>query len=154
MHLKQPRFTYSVWGPFTKNKQRLEKFKETGDTKHIYRNKLDKACFQHDMAYGEFKDLARRTSSDKLLRDKGFNIAKNPKYDGHQRVLASMVYKYFDKKPAGSCVTTLANNEQLAELHKPIIRNIEKRTFYSAFKENICSLSRRSHHAITFRGCL
>ena len=65
-----------------------------------------------------------------------------------------MVYKYFDKKSAGSGVTTLANNEQLAELHKPIIRNIRKRTFYSTFKDNICSLSRRSHHAITFRGCL
>ena len=76
----------------------LEKFKKTGDSRHIYKNKLDKACFQHDMAYGDFKDLARRTASDKVLRDKAFNIAKNPKYDGYQRGLASMVYKFFDKK--------------------------------------------------------
>ena len=99
MHLKQPGYTYSDCRPFTKNKERIKIFKETGDTKYIYRNELDKACFQHDMAYGDFKDLARRTASDKVLRDKAFNIAKNPKYDGYQRGLASMVYKFFDKKP-------------------------------------------------------
>ena len=114
-----------------KNKKRIQKFKETGDTNYIYKNELDKACFQHDMAYGDFKDLKRRTFSDKVLRDKAFNIAKNPKYDGYQRGLASMVYKFFDKTSAGSGV---ANNEikqnlQLAkELHKPIIRNIEKQS--------------------------
>ena len=91
MHLKQPRFIYSACGPFTKNKERIQKFKETGDTSFIYKNELDKACFQHDMAYGDFKDLARRTASDKVLRDKAFNIAKNSKYDGYQRRLASMV---------------------------------------------------------------
>ena len=85
MHLKQPNFTYSACGPFTKNKERIQKFKETGDTNYIYKNELDKACFQHDMAYGDFKDLAKRTASDKVLRDKVFNIAKNPKYDGCQR---------------------------------------------------------------------
>ena len=100
MHLKQPGFTYSACGPFTKNKERIQKFKETGDTSYIYKNELDKACFQHDMAYGDFKDLTRRTASDKILRDKAFNIAKNPKYDGYQRGLASMVYNFFDKKSA------------------------------------------------------
>ena len=90
MHLKQPRFAYSACGPFTKNKERIQKFKETEDTSYIYKNKLDKACFQHDMAYGNFKDL-ERTASDKVLRDKAFNIAKNPKYDGYQRTLASMI---------------------------------------------------------------
>ena len=90
MHLKQHGFTYSVCGPFTKNKERIPKFKETGDTSYIYKNELDEACFQHDMAYGDFKDLARRTTSDKILRDKAFNIAKNPKYDGYQRGFASM----------------------------------------------------------------
>ena len=69
MHLKQPGFTYSACGPFTKNKERIQKFRETGNTSYIYRNELDKACFQHDMAYEEFKDLARTTASDKLLRD-------------------------------------------------------------------------------------
>ena len=104
MHLKQPRFTYSAWVPFTKNKQRIQNFKETRDTSYIYKNELHKACFQHDMAYGDFKDLARRTASDKIWRDEAFNIAKNPKYDGYERRLASMVYKFFDKKSKGSGV--------------------------------------------------
>ena len=88
MHLKQPGFTNSACKPFTKNKERIQKFKETGDASYIYKNELDKACFQHDMAYGDFKDLARRTTSDKVLRDKAFNIAKNPKSDGYQGGLA------------------------------------------------------------------
>ena len=91
MHLKQPGFTYSASGPFTKNKGIIQRFKETGDTSYIYKNELDKAYFQHDIAYGDFKDLARKTFSDKVLRDKAFNIAKNPKYDEYQRGLASMV---------------------------------------------------------------
>ena len=97
MHLKQPAFTYSACGPFTKNKERIQNFKETGDTSYIYKNELDKACFQHDMAYGDFKDLKRRTASDKILRDKAFNIAKNPKYDRYQRGLGSMVYNFLIK---------------------------------------------------------
>ena len=96
MHLKHPGFTYSACGPFTKNKERIQQFKETGDTKYIYKNELDKACFQHNMAYGDFKDLARRTVSDKVLRNKAFNIAKNPKDDRCQRGLGSMAYKFFD----------------------------------------------------------
>ena len=98
MHLKQPGFTYSVWGPFTKNKERIQKYKETGVTDYIYKNELDKACFQYDMANGDFKDLARRTASDKVIRDKAFNIAQGPKCDGYQTSLALMVYKFFDKK--------------------------------------------------------
>ena len=122
-HLKQPGFTYTVCGPRTKSKERIQKFKETGDTNYIYKNKLDKACFQHDMAYGDFKDLARRTASDKVLKDKTFNFAKNLKYDGYQRGLASMVYKFFDKKTAGSGVNMQVNNDELAkELHNPTIR--------------------------------
>ena len=84
-----------------KNKERIQKFKETGDLRCIYKNKLDKACFQHDMTYWDFKDLARTTASDKRLTDKAFYIAKNAKYDGYQRGLASMVYKFFDKKTFG-----------------------------------------------------
>ena len=98
MHLRQPGFTYSACGLFTKNKERIQKFKETEDTSYIYKNELDKACFQHDMAYGDFKDLKRRTASDKVLRDKTFNIAKNSIYDGYQREVSSMVYKFFDTK--------------------------------------------------------
>ena len=97
MHLKQPGFTYSACGPFTKNKERIQKFKETGDTSYIYKNELDKACFQHDMAYGDFKDLARRTASDKILRDKAFNTAKNPKSERYQRGLASVIYRFLTK---------------------------------------------------------
>ena len=87
------------------------------------------------MTYGDFKDLKRRTASDKILRDKAFNIAKNPKYDGYQRGLASMIYKFFSKKSAGSGVNTpLEFNDQLAkELHKPIIRKFKKRKVYSGF---------------------
>ena len=81
IHLRQPIFTYSACGPFSKNKERIQKFKETGDSRHIAQNELDKTCFQHDMAYGDFKDLTRGTASDKILRDKAFNIAKNPRYD-------------------------------------------------------------------------
>ena len=85
MHLRQFGFIYSACGPFTKNKERSQRFKETGDTNYIYKNELDKAWFQHDMAYGDFKDLTKRTVADKILRDKTFNISKNPKYDGYQR---------------------------------------------------------------------
>ena len=82
IYLKQPGFIYSACGPFTKNKERIQKFKETGDTNYIYKNEHDKACFQHDMAYGDFKSLKRRTFSGKVLRDKAFNILKSPKYEG------------------------------------------------------------------------
>ena len=79
------------------------------------KNELDKACFQHDIAYGDFKDLARRIASDKVLRDKAFSIAKNPNYYGYQRGLASMVCKFFDKKYAGGGVNMHAKNEKLAK---------------------------------------
>ena len=92
MHLRPTGFTYSACGPFTENKEIMQIFKETGDSQYIYQNKLDKACFQHDMAYGDFKDLTRITASDKILCDKAFNFFKNIKYDEYQRGLASMVY--------------------------------------------------------------
>ena len=102
MHLKQPGFTYSACGPFTKNKQRIQKFMQTGDRNYIYRNEFDKACFQHDMAYGKSKYLEKRTQSDKALKDKAVPIANNPKFDGYQRGSASAVYKFFDKKAKGA----------------------------------------------------
>ena len=132
MHLRQPGLTYSACGPFTKNKERIQKFEQTGDSRYIYKNELDKACFQHDMAYG---DLKKRTADDKVLRDKAFNIAKNPKYDGYQRGLVSMGYKFFDKKTKGGGVTlanksaikSIPKNEQLAKVrHKPIIKHFIK----------------------------
>ena len=85
MHLNQSGFTNSACGPFTKNKERTQNFKkETGDSQYIYQNELDKACFQDDMAYEDFKDLTRRKAADERSCDKfAFNIAKNPKYDGY-----------------------------------------------------------------------
>ena len=76
MHLRKPGFTYSPCGPFTKNKERIQELEKTGDSRYIYQNELDKACFQRDMAYGDFKDSTKRTVSDKILRDKSFNVAK------------------------------------------------------------------------------
>ena len=87
MHLKQPGFTYSTCEPFTKNKGRTQKFKETRDSKYIYKNELDGGCFKHDLAYGDFKDLLKRAASDIGLRDKAFEIVSKPIYDGYQRGL-------------------------------------------------------------------
>ena len=82
IHLRQPQFTYSACGLFAKHKQRIQKFKETGDTDYIPKNELDKVCFAHDAAYSDSKDLTKRTVADKILRNKAFN--KDPKYDKYQ----------------------------------------------------------------------
>ena len=97
MHLRQPQFVYSACGPFTKNEEGIQKFKEAGNTSYIYKNELDKAYFQHDMAYGDFKDLAKRIAADEVLRDKAFKIASDQKYDGCQRGLAPMVLSFLMK---------------------------------------------------------
>ena len=97
MHLKQPGFTYSACGSFTKNKERIEEFMQTWNTDFIYKYELDKACFQHNMAYGKSKDLVQRSQSNKVLKDKAFKIANDPKYEGYQRGLASMIYKFLIK---------------------------------------------------------
>ena len=119
---------------------------QTEHTDYIHKNDLDKACFQHDIAYGSYKDLTKRTQSDKVLRDKYFEIASNLNDDGYQRGLASMVYKFFDKISKGNGVATLVNksaiksipNQQLPnELHQPIIKNFARRRVYSSFKNNI-----------------
>ena len=141
MHLRQDQFSYSACGPFTKHKQRIQKFKETGDANYIYKNELDKACFAHHAAYSDGQDFTKRTVADKILRNRAFNIAKDPKYDGYQRGLPSVVYKFFDKKSRGSGVVNTKltpQNQQLAEeIHKPIIRKFEKRKVHAAFKDNI-----------------
>ena len=85
MHLKQPGFTYSACCLFTKNKERIEKFTQTGNTNFIYKKELDKPCLQHNMAYDKSKYLTKRTQSDKVLRDKAFEIASDLKYEGYQR---------------------------------------------------------------------
>ena len=146
MHLKQPDFTYSACGPLTKHAERIKKFEQTGNTSYIFKNELYKACFKHDNAYADYKHLFNRTRADKALKDRAFEIDSNPKYDGYQRGLASMVYKFFNKKSSGSGAskTSRANemsevsNVKLAdELHKPVIKKFTKRKVYSSFKDNI-----------------
>ena len=155
MHLRH-KFVYSACRPFTRHKERIKKFKQTDDTRHIYRNELDKACFKHDSAYADHKGLINRTKSDKFLRDKVYDIASNPEYYGYQRGLASMVYKFFDKKATaeptakddcmGSGIekdmtksSSLKRSSLILadELHKPVIKEFNKRKVYSQFKDNI-----------------
>ena len=97
---------------------------QTGKTNYIYKNDLDKACFQHDMAYGEYQDLTKRTQPDKVLKGKAFETASNPKYDGYQRGLASMVFKFFDKKSKGNGIKSMPNQQLAKQFHKPITRKI------------------------------
>ena len=105
---------------------------------YVFKNELDKACFVHDAAYSDSKDLTKRTIANRNLKNRAFDIVKDPKYDGYQRGLASMVYKSFDSKVSGSGAKLISENEQLVnELHKPIIRKFIKRRVYSTFKDNI-----------------
>ena len=124
MHLKQHGFTYSACGPFTKNKERIEKFMQSGNTDFICKNELDKACFLHDVAYGKSKDLVKRKQSDKVLKDRAFEIASNPNHEGYQRGFASMVYKFFDQRSDGSDIANESNYQSANELHKPIIKKV------------------------------
>ena len=122
MDLKHCGFTCSARGSFTKNKEKIKKFMQTGNTAFIYRNELDKACFQHDMAYySKTKDFIKRTQSDKVLKDKAFKIATNLNYDVYQTGLALMVYKFVDEKSKGSGIVNESNYQLANELHKPII---------------------------------
>ena len=123
---------------------------KTGDTRYIYRNELNKACFQHDSAYVDNEDLINRTKSDKVLRHKAYNIASNPEYDGYQRGLASMVYNFFDKKSMGSSTAKPSSLKLADELHKHVIRKFNKRKVYSQFKDNIyllCAIDLFSKYA-------
>ena len=97
MHSRLPGFTYSACGPFTRNKEKIQKFKETGDSRYIYQNELDKTWFQHDMAYGNFKNLIRRTASNNILHDKAFNTATFPTYDDIKKVLLQWFINFLIK---------------------------------------------------------
>ena len=162
MHLKQPQIVYSACGPFTRHKERIKKIKQTGD---IYKlvifieMSLIKLVFNTILLMLIIIDLINRTEADKVLRDKAYDIASNPEHDGYQRGLASMVYKFFDKKATaelsakhvmGSGIkkdTTKSTAEPSAlarssliladELHKPVIKKLNKRKVYSQFKDNI-----------------
>ena len=141
MHLRLPGFTYRACRSFTKNKERIQKFKEKGDSRYIYQNELEKICFEHEMAYGDFKNLTRRTAFDKMLHEKPFSIAKNPKCDWYQWTLASMIYWLFDKKTSVRAIKNenILNKELAEELYKPTIRNFSKKKYtqllISKFKE-------------------
>ena len=143
MHLRQPQLVYSACGPFTRHKERIKEFKRTGDTRLLYGNELDRACFKHDAAYAKYKDAENRLISDQKLRNSAYDIASNPKYDGYQRGLAGMVYKFFDSKVAPLDKKAMSgkgikNNKILAEeLHKPVIKKFNKRKVYSQFRDNI-----------------
>ena len=134
LHLKQPGFTYGACGPFIKHCERIQKFWETGNLKHLSRNELDKAGFANDVACFDSKDLANRIISDRFLKDRGYEVAGNRGYDGHERALSSMISKFFEKK-TGSGISVI---EQLAEeLHKPIIDKFKRRKVSARFKDNI-----------------
>ena len=118
LHLKQPGFTKSACGLFTRHHERIQKFTETGNLKHLYRNELDKVCFPHDVASSDSKDLAKRSTSDKILKDRADESARSPKFDGYQSTLVSTANNFFDRK-TGSGVSV---NEQVAEeLLQPVI---------------------------------
>ena len=119
LHLKNSGFTYIACGSFIKHREKIQTFRETGNLKHLYRNELDKACFAHDAAYSDSKDLPNRTISDKILEDRAYKIAKNFKYYGYRRTLASKVYKLFDKN-TGSGVSV--NEQRAEESHKPLVK--------------------------------
>ena len=126
MHLKQPDFTYSACGPFKRIKRRIEKLMQTGNTNFIYKNELDKDCFQHDMAYGKSKDLGKRAQSNKVLSNKELKNASDPNYDGYQRGLTSMVYNFFSKKSSGSGVANEPNYQLANEIHNQLLKNLRK----------------------------
>ena len=134
LHLRQPGFTYSACGPFTEHRQRIKKIRETGNLKRLCRSESHKACYLHNAAYSDSKDMAKGTISDKIRKDRHFQIDMNRNYDGYQRALASMVYKFFDKKTG----LRVSVNEHLAEeLHKPVIKKFKRRKVYARFKGNI-----------------
>ena len=149
------KFLLLFTGPFTKHKERIKEFKRTGDMRLLYRNELHKACFKHDSAYAKYKDVENRLIPDQKLRNSVYEIASNPKYDGYQRGLASMVYKFFYSKVAPlnkKIMSGIGNAEHTAkpsslehtenkilaeELHKPVIKKFNKRKVYSQFRDNI-----------------
>ena len=113
MHLREKGFAYSAYWPFTKNKERIQKFEETRDSRYIYQNELGKTCFQHDMAYGYFKNLTRRTASDKILRDKHLILLKI-------WTMMDINVEFFDKKNSGTGIKDEnISSKELAEELEP-----------------------------------
>ena len=147
MHLWDPKVkNCSACGPFTRHQKRIDMFIEDGRLNHILKNRLDVVCFQHDSAYSKYKDRLNRRQSDIVLKNKALKIATDPRFNGYQRGLVSMVYKFFNERTKGSGL----NNEILAEeLHTPIIKNFKRRKVYSTFKDNIWSVDFADMHLIS-----
>ena len=150
--IRQSWFTYGACGTFTKHQERIQKFRKTGSLKHLHRSELDKACFTHDAAYSDSKDLANRTISDKFFEGRAYEIARNPKYDGYQRGLASMDYEFFYKK-TGLGVGADVSEEVAQELHKAVITKFKRRRAYARFKDNIWAvdLIERDHYLLRIK---
>ena len=129
MHLRQSWSKYSAFGPFTKNKETIQKFEKTVDSRYIYQNELDKACFQYNVAYGDFKEQLLI----KFWTIKHLILIKINKYDGYQKSLASMVYKFFDKKLLAVVFKNISNKEFSEVWHKSVIRKFKKRKVQSPF---------------------
>ena len=131
-----------------KHCERTQKFRETGNRKHFCRNPLEKTCFAHNAGYSDSKDLAKRTISDKIFKNRAYEIARDHKYNGYQRVLASMVYRFFGKKTRSG----MNVNEQLAkELHKPLIKKFQRKKVYARFKDNIWAADLAKMRSLAFR---
>ena len=139
LHLWDPKVKkYSACGPFTKHQQRIDQFMKDRRLSGIYKNELDKTCFHHDSAYNQDKDLVNRTKSEIVLKNKAYKIATNPKYNGYERALASMFWKFFNKRSKKVLSGSGSESKQLAnELYKPIINQFKRRKVYSSFKDNI-----------------
>ena len=138
MLLRQLGFTYSAFGPFTNNKERIQKLKKIGDRKYISRNELDRACFLHDMAYGNFKDLARRTAFDKVWRHKAFNALKIQYMMDIKYVLLLWLISILLKSL--KVVVLIMNLNKASNQLKNCTNQLKKRKVYSSFKENICAV--------------
>ena len=142
LYLRQPGFTHSACRPFTKHHDRIQKFRKTADLKYIFKNKLDEACCAYDASYSDSKNLAKRTISDRILKDRAYEIVINLNYDVYQIGLASMVNKFFVTKTgleviAASKAGASVNEELAQELHKPVIKKFKRRKVSARFKDNI-----------------
>ena len=132
LHLTQPGFTYSTFGLFTKHREIIQIRMRI----RIYKNKLDKACFAHDAACSDSKYVAKRTISDRILKDKANEIAINPRYDGYRRRLASTVYKFFDKK-TGLVAKPSVKEEVAQKVHRPVTNKFKRKKVYARLKDNV-----------------
>ena len=153
LHLRQPGFSYSALGPFKKHHQRIKTFKETVDFNYIFKKEMDEACFAHYAAYSDSKDLGKETISDKILKDRAYEIPINSKYNGYQRELTSMGYKIFDKKTGSGAIatskaTTSLNVELTQELHTP---KFKRRKTCAKFKGNIWAPDLHKMESLLFK---